>query len=47
MNRNIGAGLGERHGDRRAKPARRTGNQCDFALQIEIVEYQGNRPFLF
>jgi hypothetical protein len=47
MNRDVGSGLGQRNRDRFAKPSRRAGNQRNFVLQIEFVEYQGNGPFSF
>jgi hypothetical protein len=47
MNGDVGSGLGQCNRDCFAKPSRGAGNQRDFALQIEFVEYQGNGPFGF
>jgi hypothetical protein len=45
MHGDIGARLRQGHGNRRAQPARRAGNQSGFAFEIEFVFFvsQGNR----
>jgi hypothetical protein len=42
----VRAGLGQRNGDARAQPARRTGYQSDLTVEFEFIEYQWNSgPF--
>jgi hypothetical protein len=36
-----GSGFGQRNGNARAQSTRRSGDECDLTLQVELIKYQG------
>jgi hypothetical protein len=45
VNGDVGPGFGQRDGNGSAKAARRPGDQCCLAFQIEFFKNQGNLSF--